>query len=201
MREKLLLGILAIATLLISTFLVVALVTNQNNSDKSELSERQESLKLLPLVKISEDEAKTIALGEVNSKGLYIGIITDIELERENENIAYAVEFTKNEIETDVKIDAMTGKVLKIESDLDEKDNEDEKEDIPILSNALERASEVALEYIGEGGVTDTEIGDEEGYYEIEVTLDNGQEVDVHLDKDFKVLSKEIEGNNEEDED
>src|SRR3989344_2440045 len=68
---------------------------------------------------------------------------------------------------------------------------EDETEDVPITGNALETASAAALEYIGEGRVTDTEIGDEEGYYEIEITLDNGKEVDVHLDENFNVLSVE----------
>ena len=68
---------------------------------------------------------------------------------------------------------------------------EDEAEDVPITGNALETASAAALEYIGEGRVTDTEIGDEEGYYEIEITLDNGKEVDVHLDENFNVLSVE----------
>ena len=62
---------------------------------------------------------------------------------------------------------------------------------VPITGNALETASAVALEYLGEGKVTDTEIGDEEGYYEIEITLDNGKEVDVHLDENFNVLSVE----------
>ena len=76
---------------------------------------------------------------------------------------------------------------------------EDEKEDIPITGNALEKASAIALEYIGEGQVTDTEIDDEEGYYEIEITLDNGHEVDVHLDENFKVLGKETDGDEEDD--
>ena len=68
---------------------------------------------------------------------------------------------------------------------------EAETEAVPITGNALETASAAALEYIGEGRVTDTEIGDEEGYYEIEITLDNGKEVDVHLDENFNVLSVE----------
>ena len=74
-----------------------------------------------------------------------------------------------------------------------EKENEDETEDVPITGNALEQASAAALNYIGEGRVTDTEIGDEEGYYEIEITLNNGNEVDVHLDENFNVLSTEYE--------
>ncbi len=74
-----------------------------------------------------------------------------------------------------------------------------EEEDIAITGNALEQASAAALNYIGEGKVTDSEVGDEEGYYEIEITLDNGQEVDVHLDENFNVLSHESDSGNEED--
>ncbi len=73
-----------------------------------------------------------------------------------------------------------------------EMDVEDSLE-LPITGTALEKASASALAYIGEGRVTDTEIGDEEGYFEIEITLNSGNEVDVHLDENFKVLSTEYE--------
>ena len=79
---------------------------------------------------------------------------------------------------------------LELGEDMDE---DGEAEDVPISGSALSRASAAALEYIGEGRVTDTEIGDEEGYYEIEVTLDNGREADVHLDENFNVLSVEYD--------
>lgn len=36
--------------------------------------------------------------------------------------------------------------------------------------------------------MTDTEVGDEEGYYEIEITRNDGSQMDIHLDKDFNVL-------------
>lgn len=75
---------------------------------------------------------------------------------------------------------------------------EDDERDIPITGTPLERASAAALEYIGEGRVTDSEIGDEEGYYEIEITTNGGQ-VDVHLDKDFNVLSTEWEDGSDDD--
>lgn len=65
--------------------------------------------------------------------------------------------------------------------------------DEPITGAALEQASAAALAYLGEGRVTDTEVGDEEGYYEVEVTLENGREVDVHLDEAFNVLGREDE--------
>jgi hypothetical protein len=74
-----------------------------------------------------------------------------------------------------------------------------EGRDEPVTGEALERASEAALQVTGEGRVTGTEVGDEEGYYEIEITLDNGQQVDVHLDENFAVLGQEDDGAGEDD--
>ena len=65
--------------------------------------------------------------------------------------------------------------------------------DEPITGEALERASAAALEFTGGGEVTDSEVGDEEGYYEVEVTMPGGRQVDVHLDASFKVISSEGE--------
>ncbi|MFN0091217.1 MAG: PepSY domain-containing protein [Acidimicrobiales bacterium] len=58
----------------------------------------------------------------------------------------------------------------------------------PITGPALEQASAAALAHTGGGRVTDTEAGDEESAYEVEVTLDNGVEVDVQLDESFRVV-------------
>jgi uncharacterized membrane protein YkoI len=69
--------------------------------------------------------------------------------------------------------------------------------DGPITGAALARASEAALAHTGGGRVTDTEAVDEEGAYEVEVTLDDGSQVDVHLDASFAVLGDEAEGANE----
>jgi uncharacterized membrane protein YkoI len=77
--------------------------------------------------------------------------------------------------------------------------NGDDRE-APITGRELEQASAVALEHTGEGKVTETEIGDEEGYYEVEVTLDDGNQVDVHLDKDFNVLGSEGDGDDDDSE-
>ena len=59
----------------------------------------------------------------------------------------------------------------------------------PITGTALTRASEAALAVTGEGRVTETEVGDEDAHYEVEVTLSDGREVDVHLDRSFAVVS------------
>ncbi|MFI1031456.1 hypothetical protein [Streptomyces sp. NPDC020951] len=75
--------------------------------------------------------------------------------------------------------------------------NGGDDDETPITGPALEKASVAALAYTGGGRVTDTEVGDEEGYYEVEVTLDNGKQADVHLDKDFKVLGSKLDGGDE----
>lgn len=60
--------------------------------------------------------------------------------------------------------------------------------DTPITGPDLAQASQAALAHTGQGRVTGTEVGDEESYYEVEVTLDNGAQVDVQLDKNFQVV-------------
>jgi uncharacterized membrane protein YkoI len=60
--------------------------------------------------------------------------------------------------------------------------------DVSISGPALTKATAAALAATGEGRVTDTEVGDEESYYEVEVTLDNGSEVDVQLDEALRLV-------------
>ena len=61
----------------------------------------------------------------------------------------------------------------------------------PITGDALARATEAALAHTGGGTVTETEVGDEDSYYEVEVTLDSGKQVDVQLDESFVVVGAE----------
>ena len=63
----------------------------------------------------------------------------------------------------------------------------------PITGDALRQASAAALEHTGGGEVTETEVGDEESYYEVEVTLEDGSQVDVQLDRDFNVVGDEAD--------
>ena len=53
-------------------------------------------------------------------------------------------------------------------------DDDGDEVDTPISGSDLERASAAALVAAGGGRVTGTEVGDEESYYEVEVTLDDG---------------------------
>ena len=76
---------------------------------------------------------------------------------------------------------------------------DDDTTDTPITGTELDRASAAALEHTGQGRVTETEKGDEESLYEVEVTLDDGTQVDVQLDADFQVVSDEHDSDTAED--
>jgi uncharacterized membrane protein YkoI len=75
---------------------------------------------------------------------------------------------------------------------------DDDGADEAITGPALERASRAALDRVGSGRVTASEIRDEEGYYEIEVTRPDGGQVDVHLDRGFRVLAVRGDGGPDE---
>jgi len=75
---------------------------------------------------------------------------------------------------------------------------DDDATETPIAGSDLEKASAAALEHTGEGTVSGTEVGDEESYYEVEVTLDDGSEVDVQLDESFAVVGAEAEDGHED---
>ncbi len=60
----------------------------------------------------------------------------------------------------------------------------------PISGEALDQASAAALAHTGEGRVSDTEVDDEDSKYEVEVTLDDGSQVDVQLDESFAVVGQ-----------
>jgi hypothetical protein len=56
-----------------------------------------------------------------------------------------------------------------------------------ISGDAWLRAREAALAAIPGGGqVTDSEVGDEDSFYEVEVTLRDGRTIDVQLDTTFR---------------
>ena len=80
----------------------------------------------------------------------------------------------------------------------DEGPGRDDATEKPITGSSLERASQAALAHVGGGEVTETEVGDEEGFYEVEVTRADGTQVDVHLDRDFDVLGTEGDGATED---
>jgi hypothetical protein len=53
----------------------------------------------------------------------------------------------------------------------------------------IEKAKSVALDHVNGRVTGSTEIGDEEGAYEVEVIREDGSQIDVHLGRDFNILS------------
>ena len=66
--------------------------------------------------------------------------------------------------------------------------DDDDGTEVPITGVALEKASAAALASTGGGTVIETEVGDEESYYEVEVKKLDGSSVDVQLDEQFDVV-------------
>ena len=75
---------------------------------------------------------------------------------------------------------------------------DDDATEKPISGSALESASAAALEHTGGGQVSATEVGDEESYYEVELTLEDGSQTDVQLDRSFNVVGDEADDGEED---
>jgi uncharacterized membrane protein YkoI len=80
------------------------------NADSGKITSEDKSSieKNTQHVKLTEEQAKKIALAEVNGK------IEDIDLEEEEERVFYEVEIESGQQEATIQIDAFTGKVLSV---------------------------------------------------------------------------------------
>ena len=174
-------NLLLILTLVV-VFVIFIIIKNKKFTSKKEALQEKEGYTMT----VEEMKKLVQKHADLENKHDVKGVLATLV-----ENPVYEVEIQNDYTETDVIIDATTGDILSVQEEEIEDEEEDEGPDVPITGSALDRASAVALDHIGEGRVTDTEMGDEEGFYEIEVTLSKGDEVDVHLDEDFNVLSVE----------
>jgi hypothetical protein len=73
-------------------------------------------------------------------------------------------------------------------------------DDQPIRGDARLRASEAALEHVGQGTVIETELGDDGAAYGVEIRRDDGSVVEVEIDENFKVTGTERDDDSDEDE-
>ena len=104
-------------------------------------------------------------------------------------------------VEDEVKMGALIRRGLREEgivADVATKGEDASENEAPITGSALEQAEAAALAETGQGTVSGTEVGDEESKYEVEVTLDNGDERDVQLDESFNVVGGETDTAGEE---
>ena len=64
-------------------------------------------------------------------------------------------------------------------------------DDEPLRGGTYDRATEAALEQVGEGEVIETEVGDDGAAYGVEIRKDDGSVVEVNLDENFEVTGVE----------
>ena len=69
----------------------------------------------------------------------------------------------------------------------------DDGEGTPITGEALTKASQAALSFTGGGTVTGSEVGDEQSYYQVEVTKADGSQVDVQLNDSFVMVGSKTD--------
>jgi uncharacterized membrane protein YkoI len=71
--------------------------------------------------------------------------------------------------------------------------NADGDSDQELTGPTRDRAVAAALAATGGGTVLETEVGDDNAAYGVEVRLPDGRQVEVNLDKTFKVIGQELE--------
>jgi uncharacterized membrane protein YkoI len=103
-----------------------------------------------------------------------------------------------SEEEVGTEDEASTDDEIGTDDDGAETEESEGDSEAPIPAPDIERASAAAIEHLGGGRVTGTEVGDEESYYEVEVTLEDGRLVDVQLDENFNVVGTEDDGTEDE---
>lgn len=65
--------------------------------------------------------------------------------------------------------------------------------DQPLNGTDREKAEAAALESVGGGTVTETEVGDDGAAYGVEIRRDDGSQVEVNLDESFTVIGTEAD--------
>lgn len=115
----------AIAATIISGGALNAVIVSASAKDRpvehEEKNDKNEQKDLAKKAKITEEDSIKIALEKVP------GTAEDVELENEDGTVVYAVEVkAKDGSKQDVKIDAQSGKVIKIDNERDEQDNKKE---------------------------------------------------------------------------
>ncbi|WP_379148750.1 PepSY domain-containing protein [Paenibacillus sp. sgz500992] len=99
---------------------------DQEQSDgDGEVADAKEEADLLKQAKISKQQSITLAQGQVK------GTVKQVELEDEDGAVVYSVEIiSDSKLETEVKVDAITGKIIKVEkADASYTDNNQQEQD------------------------------------------------------------------------
>jgi|SRR3954453_20720909 uncharacterized membrane protein YkoI len=161
-----------------------------------EANEDQSQANLVKQAKISEEAATKTALEKVP------GTVNEVELEDEDGTIVYGFEIvSKDGSQQEVKIDAQTGKVVKVEADnVEENDAQDQAQLAKQAKITEEAATKTALEKVP-GTVHAVELEDENGtiVYDVEINSTDGSKQSVKVDAQTgKVVKVELEDDKNE---
>src|SRR4051794_17489675 len=156
-------------------------------TEVTEENDAQEQAKLVKQAKITEKAATKTALEKVP------GTVHEVELEDEDGTIVYGIEIVaKDGSQQDVKVDAQTGKIVKVEADDEEngEENDDEENDAQNQAELAkqakiteEAATKTALEK-APGTVHEVQLEDEDGpvVYDVEIDAEDGSKQSVKVD-------------------
>ncbi|MCY9517235.1 PepSY domain-containing protein [Paenibacillus apiarius] len=131
--------------------------------------------KLQPQAKISIEQAKKLALQA------HAGTIKEIELELNNGRLVYELDY--NNDETDVYVDAESGKVWQHHDDEDHDDHADSHA-VPVgtpVKIDKEQAKRIALAKVA-GTVKEVELDEDDGSYVYEVDIRTGKGKEAQVD-------------------
>ena len=178
--EKIILGILIIAILSTSTVLITGL-DDESKTMRTTTNSPQ----------ISLEQAKSIALR------IQEGTVTEAFLENDNGVLAYEIEVTNGNEETEIKIDPSTGNILSTETETEEPVTVQELVSAEITE---EKAKEIALNEVS-GRVIKVDTEKENGRVLYEIEIQDGNDVaEVEIDAETgEVLEVEF-GDDDEDE-
>lgn len=66
-------------------------------------------------------------------------------------------------------------------------------DDAQLSGESRDKAVAAARAHVGEGEVTDTEVGDDGAAYGVEIRKPDGAQVEVNLDRDYRVTGTEAD--------
>jgi hypothetical protein len=72
-------------------------------------------------------------------------------------------------------------------------------DDAPLTGESRDKAIAAAKAHVGDGEVTDTEVGDDGAAYGVEIRKPDGTQVEVNLDKDYRVTGTEADDDGPDD--
>lgn len=202
MKRKVLIGTVVTALVLGGAFIVGASNNDDSNPLRAASDHSLNNTNKIDNEKITIEEAKTIALKEVN------GEVESIELEQKLDKLLYKVKIAKDNVEYDVYIEASTGKVSSVNQDdnndddiVGDDDGSNIKQKDSSAVNAIntqinetisqDQAIKIAEEAVN-GKMTEIKKDQDDGIlqYEVELGTDRGKaevDVDVTTGKVLKV--------------